>query len=432
MERDLVSGAGECSLHDAIELLDVERVRRIVGRGADIEGMDRHGNTPLVKAVQVDSLDIVDLLLHLGADVNAPVFVSGRETTVFKVSMKRTLSFAILCVSTGVAPYAELTPVRHQIIKRLIAAGAELDVVEQFQDMYISPLQNACNARLWPVVVDLIEAESIVDVKGHNREMPLMTAFSVADRSGLFEDTFEDEDWSLVSPSKSKALDLLLEKSPTLRLVTSRGSLFRQVIDGCSARVLCTLLKVDKPAYGIDEAADLLEPGARIYIFDILKRNHITLDFEKFRFGLRCCPLEFSIMYLLRCFYYTFSDAMQTLRYIRRQFAVLRLLLDARANVCRLDENFKRFLHIIRDQLNSTHFPEDTLAFCNQILDEIEAKLYTPRKLAEICRARIRHELNIRGLCVHHIKDSVNLIVENYLLDGDLPQPEQYLEYKYR
>ena len=434
-ESDLESDFRESDIHVAIEQLDVERVRRLVGGSGDVEEEDRHGTTPLVKAVQMDNLEMVDLLLELGAGVNAPFSVDDPEASVFNISLKNALSYAIVRISALRWHKLELTPVRHQIIKRLIDSGSDLDVAPQFQHMYISPLQNACQGRLWPVILDLIEAGSKVDINGRHHDMPLVTAASVADRTGqnLFDDAFEDEDWSLVGPSRKRALDVLLEKSPTLRLVTTYGSLFKQVIDGCSARVLCILLKVDKPAYGVDEAVDVLNYAARSELVDIAEANQITLDYNKLPHGFRCCPLQISIMYLLQRIYSPFPDAMRTLRYIRRQFAVLRLLLGARANACQLDGNFKQFLQLIRHRLNTnySHFPQDILTFCNQILDAVESNLHNPQQLVEICRARVRHELNIRGLCVHHIRDSVNRIVENYLLYSDLPQPEEYLVYKY-
>ena len=430
MVIDLERNCGESSLHAAIEQLDTVRVRRIVGGGGNIEKKDRYGATPLVKAVQMDSLEMVDLLLELGANVNTPVFVSGSLRQVFSISLNHALSYAIVRVGAPRLPKLELTTMRHQIIKRLIAAGAELDVAEQFDHMYSWPLQYACATKLWPVVVDLIEAGSKVDFKGYNSKIPLVTAFLAADN---FEDAFKDEDWSVVCPSKKQALDLLVEKSPTLRLETTYGSLFKQVIDGCSARVLCILLKIDKPAYGIDEAVDVLNCGARSEIVRIAEANHIILDFDKLPYCLRCSPLQSSIICLLQQIHNPFADAMRTLCYIRRQFAVLRLLLDARATVCRLDENFQQFLQLIRDQLNTnySHFPQDTLEFCNQILNMIESDLNNPRKLVEICRSRIRHELNIRDLCVHHIRDDVSRIVEKYLLYNDLPHPEEYLVYQY-
>ena len=244
MESDLENYDRESNLHAAIEQFDVERVRQIVGGGGDIEEVDGHGATPLVKAVQMDSLEMVDLLLGLGADVNTPVFVGSTETSMTRSSMKNDLTYAIIHAGFLFRSTPKLTPMRHQIIKRLIAAGSDLDVTQQFQHMYISPLQNACQARLWPVILDLIEAGSKVDNKGPYDAMPLTTVFSVDDEDceDHFNDPFEDEYWYLAGYSKKRALELLVEKSPTLRLVTTGGSLFKQLIDGCSARVLCMLL----------------------------------------------------------------------------------------------------------------------------------------------------------------------------------------------
>ena len=73
--------------------------------------------------------------------------------------------------------------------------------------------------------------------------------------------------------------------------------------------------------------------------------------------------------------------------------------------MCHLDNIFKQFLLLIRNRLNThcNHLQQDTLEYCNQILHAIESDLDKPRTLLAMCRTRVRHELNIRGLSVHHI-----------------------------
>ena len=424
----------EHSLHAAIEQLDIGHLRGLLTRGGDVEEKDAKGTTPLVKAVLKDSLEVVELLLNAGADVNGPFCVVGfPENMVFSVSLQNALSYAILRYVFWRVPKLTLTPVRHQIIKRLIAAGSNLDVAEQFQQIYTSPLQNACRAKLWPVVVDLIKAGSKVDIIGRSGEMPLVTAASGAGRfaysPGMLNVLSEDAESPQSWPWREKALRSLVEISPTLMLAVNSVSLFKNVINGCSASVLCMLLKVDKPAYGIDEAVDILDYETRSSIISTAEAIHVTLGYDLLSGNRLCTPLEIAVASFFQGIHNPRWDVETRLCFIRTQFAIVRLLLDARVTVYNLDENFKQFLRLIRNRLNTdyNHDQQDTLEYYNQILNEVELRLHNPRKLREMCRTRVRYELTIRGLCVYHIRDNISHIVRDYLLYGDVPEPKAYL-----
>ena len=408
------------SIHAAIEQQDVDFLRRLVDAGCDVEQKEGYV-TPLLKAVLKDNLEMVDILLSAGADVNTLCYIH-HHGRFMSTSLKNVLSSALMRFVTQM--YVRLTPVRHEIIKRLIDAGSDLDVPQQFQHIYGSPLQIACRARLWPVIVDLIEAGSKVDIKGPQGTMALVTAASVADRGG----EGDHDVGTMTCPPWGTALTLLVTKSPTLRLNTSMGSLFKQVIEGSSARVLCMLLKADKPAYGIEEAVDALNSTKLNAITKITSQHGIGVDGIVMRFAHWFRPLEISIACLLCDIHRPVYTAKSNLCGIRQQFAMLRLLRDARANVCHLDDIFKQFLLLIRNRLNThyNHLQQDTLEYCNQILHAIEADLDKPRTLLEMCRTRVRYELNIRGLGVHHIRNCMSHIHEKYLLYGDLLESDEY------
>ena len=432
------SNKRESDIHAAIEQLDTERLRGLLTRDGDVEEKDANGTTPLAKAVQKDSLEIVETLLNAGADVNATFCVGIPENLVFSVSLQNALSYAIVRYVIWRVPKLKLTPVRHQIIRRLIATGADLDVAEQVQHMYTSPLQNACKARLWPVVVDLIEAGSKVNAKGRNDVVPLVTAASGAGRHiysinpGMFHNLSEDDDCPMNWSSRKKAMVSLIKGSRSLQLKTNSVSLFKHVIHGCSAGVLCMLLKADKPAYGIDEAVDVLDYEHGSTIVSIVRAIPVTMNYALFPNNRLCNPLEITKASLFQAVHNPYWNEKTRLGYIRRQFAILHLLLDVRVTVYNLDENFKQFLRLIRTRLNTdySHDQQNTLEYCNQVLNVIDSRFDNPRNLREICRTRVRFELNIRGLCVHHIRDSINHIVEDYLLYGDVPEPEAYLVYE--
>ena len=409
----------EYRIHAAIEQQDVDLLRRLIGEGYDIEQKEGYV-TPLLKAVMTDNLEMVDLLLAAGAAVNARCYVDQHKFFMPRGSLENASAIMRFVVHISVC----LTPVRHEIIRRLIAAGSDLDTAEQFQYNLGSPLQYACRARLWPVVVDLIDAGSKVDIKDSDGTMALVTAASATDRG----DGADGSGDMTTFPSRRIALSLLMAKSPTLRLRTYKGSLFKQVIECSSARVLCVLLKADKPAFGIEEAVDGINSAKLSALWKIASQYPIALDCRLLLFTHIFCPLEISIASLLWHIHQPVHTVESNLGGIRQQVATLRLLRDARATVCHLEEIFRQFLLLIRNRLNThyNHLQQDSLEYCNQILHTIESDLDKPRTLLEMCRARVRYELNIRGLSVHHIRDCVSHIVENYLLYGDLLEPEEY------
>ena len=64
-------------LEDAINRGVLEEVRALLDLGAPINGPDEGGDTPLISAAWVGSHEIVTLLLHRGANINA-VGADGR------------------------------------------------------------------------------------------------------------------------------------------------------------------------------------------------------------------------------------------------------------------------------------------------------------------------------------------------------------------
>ena len=55
---------------DAIERGDVAEVSALVGRGADVDARDRHGQTGLMLAARAGHLALVEALVGGGADLN--------------------------------------------------------------------------------------------------------------------------------------------------------------------------------------------------------------------------------------------------------------------------------------------------------------------------------------------------------------------------
>jgi ankyrin repeat protein len=58
---------------DATSNGDTERVSSLIEAGADIDSLDRHGQTALINAAHKGHTDVVRLLVHHGADLNRTV-----------------------------------------------------------------------------------------------------------------------------------------------------------------------------------------------------------------------------------------------------------------------------------------------------------------------------------------------------------------------
>ncbi|KAL4881853.1 hypothetical protein BJY04DRAFT_188204 [Aspergillus karnatakaensis] len=55
------------NLHNAVRRSDLDEVRTLVGRGSNVNAIDKHGYTPLMVASENDNYEICEYLLHHGA-----------------------------------------------------------------------------------------------------------------------------------------------------------------------------------------------------------------------------------------------------------------------------------------------------------------------------------------------------------------------------
>ena len=60
----------DLELDDAINKADLDKVKQLIEKGADIEYCDPFGNTPLLNAAWVASRELVIHLLSIGANIN--------------------------------------------------------------------------------------------------------------------------------------------------------------------------------------------------------------------------------------------------------------------------------------------------------------------------------------------------------------------------
>lgn len=59
-------------LIDAVKAKDTLAVKRIIANGADLESVDENGMTVLLHACELQSFELLKLLVDAGADVNHP------------------------------------------------------------------------------------------------------------------------------------------------------------------------------------------------------------------------------------------------------------------------------------------------------------------------------------------------------------------------
>lgn len=89
---------------DAVTRGDVETVRQMLRAGADVDALDRHGQTALMRAAHRGSRAMVEALVAAGADLD--------------VTAKYSLSALMLAITAG-----------HVEVARVLArAGASLDI----------------------------------------------------------------------------------------------------------------------------------------------------------------------------------------------------------------------------------------------------------------------------------------------------------------
>jgi len=92
------------ALHTAVSDGDLDKVRRLVGRGARLNKFDDLGKTPLHIAVQDERLDIAAYLIEAGANVNAHLPKVIGNTPLRDAAETCSLEMAKLLIDAGADP----------------------------------------------------------------------------------------------------------------------------------------------------------------------------------------------------------------------------------------------------------------------------------------------------------------------------------------
>jgi ankyrin repeat protein len=91
-------------LHFAVQHGDIDRVRTLIDKGANINAFDELGRTPLHYAAKLENLEIVKLLLDMGADVNARLHEVGGNSPLREVAGNCSFELARLLIANGADP----------------------------------------------------------------------------------------------------------------------------------------------------------------------------------------------------------------------------------------------------------------------------------------------------------------------------------------
>lgn len=169
----------------------IERIEKLLDDGANINGPNESGQTPLIKAVQTQNGDVVKYLLDRGADVNI-------KHDVYKYSaidVATTADVIDVLIKAGAnieSRFNGMTPLHNAVSdgKNIIAsillnAGANIEAVVNNNDPYYdgsTPLMIAVNDGNYDMCVFLISRGANVNYETPRRK----TCLNIACKKGLY------------------------------------------------------------------------------------------------------------------------------------------------------------------------------------------------------------------------------------------------------
>ncbi|OQB09306.1 MAG: Ankyrin repeats (3 copies) [Parcubacteria group bacterium ADurb.Bin216] len=171
--RQVVANYLSKELIEATKKGDSAEVKKLIGRGADVNGKDSWGNTALLEASLAGNLEMVKALIAAGADVNIKAPVGNTPLSLASVRGDIQIVKALIAAGADVRGGGTLFGVSDiDVVKILIAEGVEIDAKDQ----------NGFTALMWAsagrldIVKELIAAGADVNVKTKNGVTALMRA----------------------------------------------------------------------------------------------------------------------------------------------------------------------------------------------------------------------------------------------------------------
>jgi len=170
-------------LFSAVKSNDLELAIQLIKDGADVNGIDETGQSPLHHACYLGYLEIIKLLLDNGANVNKTV-PKLALTPIHGATMNGNRSIVALLVDRGADINARdsegATPIfaacwigAIDTVKYLISKGARFDVKTNYGT---TPFHNACQSNNLELVDFLIKNGSSVNNQAQNGATPLHMA----------------------------------------------------------------------------------------------------------------------------------------------------------------------------------------------------------------------------------------------------------------
>ena len=147
-EKNPVATGGSSPLVNASMSGNIDVVRDLIEKGADINGRDEQGNFPLYAAVVGDHADVVELLIKKGANVN-----QSRAGNVLPIIERNTTALHAASIVGNQA-----------VVELLISAGADVnafaDLNEENEKRIKNMLENPQTSRLLkPETLNLLQAQ---------------------------------------------------------------------------------------------------------------------------------------------------------------------------------------------------------------------------------------------------------------------------------
>ena len=195
---------GESPLNVAIQCDSVEAVKALVAAGADLELPDSGGYTPLKIAALYENFAVVDILVSAGANVNDP------NADINDNSLLHT------CVEKGDV----------ELVKKVIAAGAHLDLYDRDDEYRMTPLQLAALFKHYAVMDVLVSTGANVNLPNGDGETLLfrMTWEEEVENVEMLIEAGADPDLSDQDGSTPLHIAAVCDNAQILKLLISAGA----------------------------------------------------------------------------------------------------------------------------------------------------------------------------------------------------------------